>query len=91
MTSEPGGDIGRAMASQLNQPEPRASNLRPLLHALAREDDGQAAQAHLTAGRPIYYGTADTPPGHAVKEYPDGRRELVRFDHLGEHRVRDAA
>lgn len=79
------------MASQLNRSEPRKADLRPLLHALTREDDGAAANAHLAAGRPIYYGTADTPPGHAVKEYPDGRRELVRFDHLGEHRVRDAA
>jgi hypothetical protein len=29
----------------------------------------------------------DQPPG-LVKEYPDGRRELIRFDHLGEHFVR---
>ncbi|HEX7819914.1 MAG TPA: hypothetical protein VF463_04785 [Sphingobium sp.] len=45
----------------------------------------------MDAGRPIYYGEKDTPPGLVVKEYPDGRRELVRFDHMGEHRVRDAA
>lgn len=78
------------MASNLNRPESRGSSLWPLLRALTREDDGQAAKAHLSAGRPIYYGTADTPPGHAVKEHSDGRRELVRFDHLGEHHVRDA-
>jgi hypothetical protein len=44
------------MASQLNRSEPRKADLRPLLHALTREDDGAAANAHLTAGRPIYYG-----------------------------------
>jgi hypothetical protein len=45
------------MASQLNRSEPGKADLRPLLHALTREDDGAAANAHLTAGRPIYYGT----------------------------------
>ena len=39
-------------------------------------DDGQAAQQHLDAGRPIYYGDACFPEG-LVKKYPDGRKQLV--------------
>lgn len=39
-------------------------------------DDGQAAQQHLDAGRPIYYGDAHFPEG-LVKKYPDGRKQLV--------------
>lgn len=56
--------------------------------ALQSEDDGAAARTHLAAGRPIYYGDADTPCGLVIKEYSDGRKELVRFDQFGEHRVR---
>ena len=40
------------------------------------DDDGLAAQQHLAAGRPIYYGDADYPEG-LVKKYPDGRKQLV--------------
>jgi hypothetical protein len=43
-------------------------------------DDGGAAKAHLAAGNPIYYTEADTPEHTCLKEYPDGRRELVTFD-----------
>lgn len=39
-------------------------------------DDGQAAQQHLDAGRPIYYGDARFPEG-LVKKYPDGHKQLV--------------
>jgi hypothetical protein len=42
-------------------------------------DIGEAAQQHLAAGRPIYYGDP-TYAGHVVKQYPDGRRQLVDFD-----------
>jgi hypothetical protein len=42
-------------------------------------DTGEAARAHLAAGRPIYYGDPAY-PDHVVKEYPDGRRQLVDFD-----------
>jgi len=41
---------------------------------------GNAARENLAAGNPIYYRKPDTPPGVCVKEYPDGRLELVRFD-----------
>jgi hypothetical protein len=36
----------------------------------------EAAKAHLVAGRAIYYGDPQY-PGQIVKEYPDGRRQLV--------------
>lgn len=39
-------------------------------------DDGQAAQRHLAAGRAIYYGDANYPEG-LVKKFPDGRKQLV--------------
>jgi len=42
-------------------------------------DTGEAAKAHLAAGHPIYYGDPAY-PDHVVKQYPDGRRQLVRFE-----------
>ena len=42
-------------------------------------DQGEAAKADLAAGYPIYYSIPDYPE-HVVKEYPDGRKELVDFD-----------
>lgn len=51
------------------------------------DDHGTAAAEHLAAGFPIYYSNATTPAGALIKEYPDGRRELVRFDRHGEHRI----
>jgi YgiT-type zinc finger domain-containing protein len=47
---------------------------------LLSQDDGEAALEHLAAGNPIYYREADTPQGVCIKEFPNGRRELVRFD-----------
>ncbi len=43
------------------------------------------------AGFPVYFSEADTPEGMVIKAYPDGRREFVRFDINGEHRVQKAA
>lgn len=42
-------------------------------------DDGSEAHSHLAAGRPIYYAKPDTPRDRVIKEYPDGRRQLVYF------------
>jgi hypothetical protein len=42
-------------------------------------DTGEAAKEHLAAGHPIYYGDPAY-PDHVVKQYPDGRRQLVRFE-----------
>lgn len=42
-------------------------------------DDGAAAKEHLAAGRPITYRD----PQHAnqlVREWPDGRREVIQAD-----------
>ena len=42
-------------------------------------DTGEAAREHLAAGHPIYYSDPAY-PDHVVKQYPDGRRQLVRFE-----------
>lgn len=39
-------------------------------------------------GIPIYYSEKDTPQGLMIKEYPDGRRELVRFSRQGDELIR---
>ena len=46
-------------------------------------DSGEAAKAHLAAGRPIYY-MDDAYPGQIVRQYADGRRELVNVDTKGQ-------
>ena len=48
-------------------------------------DDGSAACEHLQAGFPIYVQTDDTPKNTIEKQFPDGRRQLVRWDLDGEH------
>lgn len=47
-------------------------------------DQGDEAKRHLAAGRPIYYGDDRFTDG-IVKEFPDGRRQLVTF--LGDTEV----
>ncbi len=42
-------------------------------------DPGEAAKAHLAAGRPIYYEDPEYPE-QIIKEYPEGHRQLVDFD-----------
>lgn len=44
-------------------------------------DDGQAAQSHLDAGRPIFYWD-DQLQGN-VRQWPDGNSELVEIDAAG--------
>ena len=51
---------------------------REFVAALEAGDDG-AARASLAAGVPIYYAEDDTPDDSLIKEYSDGRRELVSF------------
>ncbi|NIJ07615.1 hypothetical protein FHS31_001211 [Sphingomonas vulcanisoli] len=79
------------MATRLIKPTPVDVDLWPILEAALRQDDGSVARAHLAAGRAIYYSEDDTPRDTVIKEHPDGRRELVRFDIQGEHRIRDLA
>lgn len=42
------------------------------------DDDGAEALRHLAAGRAIYYWD-ECYPDDVVKEFPDGRRQLVTF------------
>lgn len=51
------------------------------------DGDGSAAQETLRQGFPIYYCEDSTPPGLQIKQYPDGRRELVRFSMQGDEVV----
>lgn len=51
----------------------------------------EAARERLAAGQPIYYREGDTPAGQVIKEYPDGHRELVAFEHGKERRLADLA
>jgi len=46
--------------------------------------DRQAVRENLAAGVPVYYREEDTPQGLQIKEYPDGRRELVKFSRSGD-------
>ena len=62
-----------------------------MIEAASLDDDGAVAGEHLAAGHPIYYSNVDTPAGLLIKEYPDGRRDLVRFGPEGEHRIQAAA
>ena len=50
------------------------------------QDDGTEMRRVLRAGVPVYYTRYDTPPGCVIKEYPEGRKELVDFS-TGDERV----
>lgn len=43
-------------------------------------DDDTAARDILASGMPIDIARDDTPDGHVIRVYPDGREELVKFD-----------
>ncbi|MCM8739329.1 hypothetical protein M5E06_35220 [Azospirillum sp. A1-3] len=58
------------------------------LDAELEQDAGAAARGHLAEGQPIYYRKPNTRPGCVIKEYPDGRKELVDFS-TGEERLVD--
>ncbi len=51
-------------------------------------DAGEEAKRHIAAGRAIYFGDDRFPDG-VVKEYPDGRRQLVNFQDDREVVIRD--
>lgn len=75
------------------QPLPPLDDMTPaeleaFLATLAH-DDGAAARGHLARNNPIYCRTASTPAGLVEKHFPDGRRQLVRFNLAGEHVVGD--
>jgi len=56
------------------------------LSTLERYDGGKRHRFSL--GLPIYYSDDDTPDGLTIREYPDGRRELIRRHSEGEEIVR---
>jgi hypothetical protein len=43
-------------------------------------DDDTASREILASGMPIHIARDDTPDGHVIRIYPDGREELIRFD-----------
>jgi hypothetical protein len=45
---------------------------------ILRHDDGEAAMLHLREGRPIYY-CDDSVSNHVIREWPDGRKEVVQI------------
>jgi hypothetical protein len=49
----------------------------------------RSPRAHLARGNPIYVSTPDTPKGLVEKRFPDGRRQVVRFDLAGENVIVD--
>lgn len=49
---------------------------------LADDDDGAAAKGHLAAGRAITYRDSEF-PDDIMREWPDGRRELIDVDNNG--------
>lgn len=79
------------MATQLKAPIDPDDKLAAILEDAGLHDDGAAARSHLEAGFPIYYSETDTPADAIIKEYPDGRRELVRVDADGEHFIQAIA
>lgn len=70
-----------------NQHSPSAGDLWGTLSPGMKRGDLQSGLNHLTAGRPICLVEKDMPDTAAIREYPDGRRELFRFDNEGGHLV----
>ena len=67
--------------SQIDGSEPLFAGeacMIPVIEGIQKHQP-EAAKAHLAAGRAIYYGDPRY-PGQIVKEYPDGRRQLVHID-----------
>ena len=54
---------------------------------LIREDDGSAADEILASGQPISIAREDTPAGHVIRLYPDGREEIARVDREAAARI----
>ena len=72
------------MATQIKQPDEDddEEEFAVFLEAAILHDDNAFAP-HFAAGHPVYLREADTPFRHVVKQFPDGRRELIGFDALG--------
>jgi hypothetical protein len=77
IVSEPAPETPVKPFSEMTEAEYEAWD-RDFIAALWAGDDS-ASKASLAAGVPIYYREEDTPTPGVIKEYPDGRRELVTF------------
>ena len=55
--------------------------------AVHKDDGGDEVRCALGRGIAVYYLEEDTPQGCIIKEYPDGRKELVSFSSGSEQRV----
>ncbi len=55
------------------------STMTALEQAFEQVDNSEALRL-LSEGYPIVYREPDTPAGHVIQRYPDGRRELVRYE-----------
>lgn len=91
MTPVVGLRYDHAMATQILETPDPLDELWAVFEHAAQFDDGAAAAGHLAAGRAIFYREAGTPAGTVIKEYPNGHRELVRFDGRDEVVVRSLA
>lgn len=63
-------------------------DLWPVIEEGVARDGDFAVRDHLSAGFPVYYCESDTPSGLVVKEYPDGRCELVRHNRVADEVIR---
>jgi hypothetical protein len=80
------GKLDFSSLDTMNEAEERRF-MTAFTHALT-QDKGEAAREHLAAGRAIYYSD-DRFRDAVVKEYPDGRRQLVTFQADEEVLLRD--
>jgi hypothetical protein len=62
--------------------EPTEKEIDDMLEAMAT-DDWDAGAEILAQGHPVVYREKDTPKGHVLKEYPNGRIELIKVDMHG--------
>jgi hypothetical protein len=67
------------MTPHQGKPVMQTNELLREIEQAAHFDDGLAAKTHLAASRAIYYGDPQY-SGQIVKEYPDGRTQLVNID-----------
>lgn len=73
-------DLTKLLLGTMSPAEERA--FRRKFKREVDEDQGEAAKAHLAAGRPIHYYDERYPEG-LVRKHPDGKLELVSIDNSG--------
>ena len=62
---------------------PTEKELNKLWESIGRMDinpGALAAQKHLAAGHPVYGHEDGLAPDELIKEYPDGRKEVIRLE-----------